>query len=113
MEKYFSGAVSVDPNIMSGTPVFAGTRVPVKNLFDYLSSGYSVDQFLTTFDWVKREQVTAVLGSAYEAIFESGRADAVDLPGNRVFAMGFKGFGGVSCSSTSASLRNSNGGLWR
>lgn len=71
---YFEGAVSVDPEVMSGAPVFAGTRVPVKNLFDYLASGSSVDEFIEAFDWVKREQVQKVLGSIYSFVFESGRA---------------------------------------
>ena len=71
---YFEGAVSVDPDIMSGAPVFAGTRVPVKNLFDYLASGKSVYDFLEAFDWVKREHVEKVLGSIYSFVFESGQA---------------------------------------
>ncbi len=68
------GSVSVDPQVMSGAPVIAGTRVPVKNLFDYLASGKSVDDFLAAFDWVKPEDVDRVLASAYRAAFESGRA---------------------------------------
>lgn len=60
----FDGAVSVDIEVMSGAPVFAGTRVPVKNLFDYLASGQTVDEFLQAFDWVKREHVEKVLGEA-------------------------------------------------
>lgn len=59
---------------MSGAPVFAGTRVPIKNLFDYLASGKTVDEFLEAFDWVAREQVQQVLGSIYSFVFESGRA---------------------------------------
>lgn len=53
----FDGAVSVDPHVLSGAPVFAGTRVPVKNLFDYLASGKTVDEFLEAFDWVERKHV--------------------------------------------------------
>jgi uncharacterized protein (DUF433 family) len=68
------GAVSIDPEIMSGLPVFAGTRVPVKNLFDYLAAGKSVEEFREAFDWVRREQVESVLSSAYRTTFESGRA---------------------------------------
>jgi uncharacterized protein (DUF433 family) len=41
--------VSVDPEIMSGTPVFTGTRVPLYNLFDYLEAGDSLDKFLASF----------------------------------------------------------------
>jgi uncharacterized protein (DUF433 family) len=68
------GAVSVDPRVMSGAPVFAGTRVPIKNLFDYLAAGKSVNQFLEAFDWVKKDQVEEVLASAYHVAFETGQA---------------------------------------
>ncbi len=50
-----------DPEILNGTPVFKGTRVPVKNLFDYLEAGDSVDKFLEDFDYVSKESVIAVL----------------------------------------------------
>ena len=53
--------ITTDPEIMSGTPCFTGTRVPVKNLFDYLERDYSVDEFLAHFPTVGREQVIAVL----------------------------------------------------
>ncbi len=53
--------VTKNPNIMHGTPCFAGTRVPVKSLFDYLDGGYNVEYFLMQFPSVKREQVHAVL----------------------------------------------------
>jgi uncharacterized protein (DUF433 family) len=53
--------VNVDPEIMSGTPVFAGTRVPLYNLFDYLEAGDSLDKFLTSFPSVTREQAIAAL----------------------------------------------------
>lgn len=50
-----------NPNVLGGTPCFAGTRVPVKSLFDHLEGGYNVDYFLMQFPSVKREQVLAVL----------------------------------------------------
>ena len=50
-----------DPEKLSGTPVFAGTRVPVKNLFDYLEGGDSLDVFLDDFPTVTREQALGVL----------------------------------------------------
>ena len=53
--------VTINPNVLGGTPCFAGTRVPVKSLFDHLEGGYTVDYFLTQFPSVKREQVMAVL----------------------------------------------------
>lgn len=50
-----------DPDILNGTPVFVGTRVPVKNLFDYLEAGDSVDRFLADFDYIPKESVLVVL----------------------------------------------------
>lgn len=56
--------IVVDPDILGGIPVFAGTRVPVRNLFDYLEAGDSLTDFLEAFPDVKREQVIAVLESS-------------------------------------------------
>jgi uncharacterized protein (DUF433 family) len=53
--------IVVDPKILGGIPVFAGTRVPVQNLFDYLGAGNSLDQFLSSFPDVTRDQALAVL----------------------------------------------------
>jgi uncharacterized protein (DUF433 family) len=50
-----------DPEKLGGTPVFAGTRVPIKNLFDYLEGGDSLDVFLDDFPTVSREQALGVL----------------------------------------------------
>ena len=50
-----------DPEIMGGTPVFVGTRVPLQNLIDYLEGGESVEDFLEGFPSVSREQVIAVI----------------------------------------------------
>ena len=55
--------VTASPVIMGGTPVFAGTRVPVQTLFDYLENGESIDEFLDGFPTVKRAQVIAFLDS--------------------------------------------------
>ncbi|MHC5729083.1 MAG: DUF433 domain-containing protein, partial [Nostoc sp.] len=54
----------VSPEIMGGTPVFAGTRVPVQTLLDYLKAGESIDDFLDGFPTVSREQVIALLEEA-------------------------------------------------
>lgn len=51
----------MDPEILGGTPVFYGTRVPIKNLFDYLEAGDSIEVFLEDFEGVQREQVLKVL----------------------------------------------------
>ena len=57
-------AIKIDPEIQGGTTCFAGTRVPVKSLFDYLARGRSIDYFLEQFPSVKREQVARVLEHA-------------------------------------------------
>ncbi len=62
--------IKVDPEIMGGTPCFAGTRVPIKNLFDYFARGHPLDEFLRQFPSVTREQAQAVLELA------RGKADA-------------------------------------
>ena len=53
--------VEVDPEKMSGTPCFTGTRVPVTHLFDYLEAGDTLDNFLTDFPSVTRDQTLGVL----------------------------------------------------
>ena len=58
------GVVSVNPNVLGGTPVFAGTRVPVESLFDYIKRGRTIDYFLEQFPTVKREQVEQLLDEA-------------------------------------------------
>jgi uncharacterized protein (DUF433 family) len=60
--------VHCDPEILGGTPVFRGTRVPVKNLLDYLAAGDSLDQFLDAFPSVKREQAVAALEIARDLL---------------------------------------------
>jgi uncharacterized protein (DUF433 family) len=56
--------VTSSPDILSGTPVFAGTRVPVQAFIDYLEGGETIDDFLAGFPTVKREQVVAFLEEA-------------------------------------------------
>ncbi|MEX0875321.1 MAG: DUF433 domain-containing protein [Actinomycetota bacterium] len=56
-----SSAVRSDPEILGGKPVFAGTRVPLRNLIDYLEADHSIDEFLAQFPSVSRDQVIAVL----------------------------------------------------
>ena len=56
------------PDILSGTPVFVGTRVPVRSLFDYLEGGDTLEEFLHQFPSVKREQAIAVLDAACESV---------------------------------------------
>jgi uncharacterized protein (DUF433 family) len=56
--------IKISPDVMSGTPVFSGTRVPVKALFDYLEGGDPLDEFLRQFPTVAREHAVAVLEQA-------------------------------------------------
>ena len=59
-----SDIVSISPDVLSGTPVFSGTRVPVQSLIDCLEAGESIDEFLDGFPTVSREQVIAFLEEA-------------------------------------------------
>ena len=63
-----SELINRDPEIMSGTPVFMGTRVPVQNLFDYLEGGYPLDEFLDDFPTVRREQALELLQQIKERL---------------------------------------------
>ncbi|MCO6492588.1 MAG: DUF433 domain-containing protein [Phaeodactylibacter sp.] len=56
-----AGVITISPEIQSGTPVFAGTRVPIKILFDYLKGGDTIEEFLNDFPSVRREQVEQLL----------------------------------------------------
>jgi uncharacterized protein (DUF433 family) len=60
-----------DPEVMGGTPVFCGTRVPVQTLLDYLEAGETIDQFLEGFPSVSREQVIAFLEQAKDRLVET------------------------------------------
>ena len=73
-----SQVITIDPEILGGTPVFTGTRVPIESLFDHLEDGVSMDEFLDDFPTVNREQAIEVLeiageiltSSKFEAIYE-------------------------------------------
>lgn len=61
--------VHSDPEVMGGTPVFVGTRVPFQTLLDYLEAGDSLDLFLEDFPTVRRDQAVGALEQAKEALF--------------------------------------------
>ena len=61
--------INIDLDILGGTPVFCGTRVPVKNLFDYLETGETLDAFLLDFEGVQRFQALQVLAMS-KKLFE-------------------------------------------
>ncbi len=63
--------IHCDPEILGGTPVFVGTRVPVKALFDYLEAGDPLDEFLENFPSVKRSQAVTALEMSREALVSS------------------------------------------
>jgi uncharacterized protein (DUF433 family) len=65
--------VHSDPEILGGTPVFIGTRVPLRNLIDYLEGGNCLDEFLDDFPSVSRDQAIAVLEAAHEVLTASAR----------------------------------------
>ena len=65
--------IHTDPNILSGTPVFAGTRVPAQSLFDYLEGGETLDEFLHQFPSVTREQAIAALDLARDSVLAGAR----------------------------------------
>ncbi len=68
---HMSNVIEIDPEKMSGTPVFRGTRVPIQHLFDYLEGGDSVERFLDHFPTVSRSQVIEVLElSRHKILFE-------------------------------------------
>ena len=62
------GQVSIDPEVMSGAPVFAGTRVPIQNLFDYIEGGEDLSGFLDDFPSVSKESALAVLEMAKKSL---------------------------------------------
>jgi uncharacterized protein (DUF433 family) len=63
-----SELITVDPEILGGTPVFAGTRVPVKTLFEYLEDNYTLEEFLECFPTVTREMAVRMLEHSQEAV---------------------------------------------
>jgi uncharacterized protein (DUF433 family) len=63
--------INIDPEILGGTPVFNGTRVPIKNLFDYLETGDSIETFLDDFEGVSRYQVIKLLEMSQKLIATS------------------------------------------
>jgi uncharacterized protein (DUF433 family) len=70
MMKKVNQVVTVDTDILGGTPVFSGTRVPVKSFFDYIESGETLDEFLFNFPTVKRDQALQLLEIAKKLIIK-------------------------------------------
>jgi uncharacterized protein (DUF433 family) len=70
---YAGGVIVKDPEILSGMPVFRGTRVPFKNLLDYLEGGHTLDEFLDQFPSVTRKAAVAALERAKELVIAQTR----------------------------------------
>jgi uncharacterized protein (DUF433 family) len=62
-----SSLITIDPEILGGTPVFRGTRVPIKSLFEYLEDNYTLEEFLECFPSVSRDLARAVLDESENA----------------------------------------------
>ena len=62
------GAINIDPETMGGTPVFAGTRVPIQALFDYIETGETINEFLENFPTVQKEYALQVLEMAKKTL---------------------------------------------
>jgi len=60
--------ITIDPDILGGSPVFRGTRVPVKTLFEYLENNYSLDEFIECFPSVTREMACRILERSESAL---------------------------------------------
>lgn len=69
-----ASVIHSDPEILGGTPVFVGTRVPVQSLFDYLEGGETLEEFLRQFPSVKREQAIAALDMARDSLLAGARS---------------------------------------
>jgi uncharacterized protein (DUF433 family) len=63
--------INIDSEILSGTPVFYGTRVPIKNFYDYIETGETIDEFLSDFPSVQRVQILKFLELSQKMMFQS------------------------------------------
>lgn len=73
-----SEVINIDPDILGGTPVFKGTRVPVKNLFDWLEKGKSIEDFVEDFDYIPKEHCMAVLQLSEKLISQTDMNESID-----------------------------------
>jgi len=70
--------INIDKQIMSGVPVFAGTRVPIQILFDYIEAGHTVDDFLKQYPWIKKEHAVEVIGLAKKSLTDEKVMNYID-----------------------------------
>jgi uncharacterized protein (DUF433 family) len=78
--------VQIEPNVLGGTPCFAGTRVPIRSLFDHLKLGYSIEGFLEQFPTVTRDQVDALLEQSSQQVHDLKLRPGVNLDSNAALA---------------------------
>ena len=70
--------INIDPEIMSGAPVFRGTRVTIQTLFDLLENGKTLDNFLEIYDWIPKEQAMKVLELAKKTFSDEKMLELID-----------------------------------
>lgn len=70
--------INIDPEIMSGAPVFRGTRVTIQTLFDLLENGKTVEEFLEIYDWIPKEQAIEVLELAKKTFSSEKMLNLID-----------------------------------
>lgn len=73
--------INLDKEILGGTPVFMGTRVPIKNLFDYLEEGQSIEEFQDDFPTVKRDQIEKILELSHKLLINLTETFYEDIVG--------------------------------
>ena len=73
-----SEVITVNPDILGGVPVFKGTRVPIKNLFDWLEKGKSVEDFVADFDYIPRSYCLAILQLSEKLVLQINVNESVD-----------------------------------
>jgi uncharacterized protein (DUF433 family) len=67
----FNNVITIDPDIQSGSPVFSGTRVPVKTFFDYISTGESIETYLEDFPYISENQVISFMNLLSRLFFQT------------------------------------------
>lgn len=73
-----SDVITIDPDILGGIPVFKHTRVPIKNLFDWLEKGKTVENFIEDFDYIPRQHCQAVLQLSEKLISQVDSNESID-----------------------------------
>jgi uncharacterized protein (DUF433 family) len=75
----FGKIINIDPEILGGTPVFSGTRVPLKNLFDYFEAGKTIDLFIEDFDTITKRQILHYIENILRKRLNTEFTDVTDI----------------------------------